>query len=482
MDSGQYGEAGEKEKFPLTGIDTNLINFVYDKINNDPSTAESSNSGSDNSNVGKQKQLITTEKKFQRVIDINNRYEITDKGPYFIYVESGESDVNSKLHPMRVGRILDEIEPNLQVKLLEVTTVGRNRIKVEVQDSIAANQLVTHSVFPKHKLIAYVPTHCTQRKGVVRGVDTSFSEQFVLANIKSNVTVLSVKRLTRMVDDNDNKGKLKEVPRQMLVLTFKGLTLPDYVIISRVRCPVEAHVAPVIQCYNCLRYGHVKSQCKSHKRCKECGTEHSEENACDESKKRCIYCQSPDHSATSKNCPAYQKQRKIKFTMATMNLSFKEAEKAIKNPSFSNITQSNRFFVFNNLAEDFPPLPKQAPGFNSKPTSSNFNRSQVIPSAKKRKKVSETSSTQPTRVQSEFHFCGPPISQNPHSEKSVDFKTVLFDNIQHAINKLVTHKDFTTSESPNLEFIPKVREAINDILDKCSSQLKSPNEDYTMEC
>lgn len=491
MESGLYGEAGKSSNVLSTDKD-NLINFGGEKSIIDTDVPGDSNAGDDSVSVNKPTSSSVTKKEFTRVIDINNRYEGLDKGPYFVYVESTDREVN-KLHPMQVGRILDGMEPVTQQKLLEVMSVGRNRVKIEVQDYQVANDLVVHPVFSENKLVAYVPTHCTQRKGVVRGVDTSFSDDFILRNIRSSVAVLGIKRLTKMVDDRANQGMLKEVPRQMIIVTFKGLTLPDYVYISRVRCPVETHIAPVIQCYNCLRYGHIKSQCKSHKRCRICGEQHAEDVKCDESKKRCIYCQSPDHSATSKNCPVYQNQRKIKFTMATNNMSFKEAEKAIRNPSFSTITQSNRFFVLNNMSEDFPVLSKRAPEFGCKPTASdssqilkpsvlNHTQRQVNSPAKKRKKTSATGLSQPTRVHSEHHFCGPPIQHNPHTDNSSDFKSLLLDGIHDALNKLISSKDFTPSEYPEVDLIAKIREAINKVLDNCSSQLPSGHEDSAMEC
>nr|CAI5836484.1 unnamed protein product [Callosobruchus analis] len=64
--------------------------------------------------------------------------------------------------------------------IIEINIVGRNRIKIEVDSAAIANSLVEDSFFPDNNLIEYVPNHLTDKRGLVRGVDTSLDEESLL--------------------------------------------------------------------------------------------------------------------------------------------------------------------------------------------------------------------------------------------------------------------------------------------------------------
>lgn len=50
--------------------------------------------------------------------------------------------------------------------------------------------------------------------------------------------------------------------RQIIVVTFIGNRIPDCVKINMYNFQVEPFIYPIVQCFNCLRFGNNKFQCK----------------------------------------------------------------------------------------------------------------------------------------------------------------------------------------------------------------------------
>lgn len=317
MDSGQYGEGGDEshltnnnENNLLDVADSNVLGSNID-FQNKPNLTQTIG---DNVNKPTANQQNNAGKK---LINYDLKYKNTDKGPFCIYVEHTDLNVG-QLHPMRVGSILSELPKPLQSDIIEVMSVGRSRIKVFFKSAAAANFLVGHQIFVKHSLRSYVPQHLIEKKALVRNVDTSLTEAELKQKIISDISVTNVKRLMRMTLDEN--GMRITVPRQMVIVTFDGLIIPDHIYIDYVRCPVETYVSPVMQCFNCLRYGHSSKLCRGKKRCRVCGGEHDGDCV---NTAYCVYCKNHNHNSTSKICPKYTEQKNIKNIMASKNLSFK---------------------------------------------------------------------------------------------------------------------------------------------------------------
>lgn len=291
----------------------------------------------------------------QPVYDFNNKYQNSDKGPYFVYLEHVDKNLG-RLFPIKVGYFLKE---SLEFKndIVYIKFIGIKRVRVEFKSYHIANSLVNHNLIKSNSLIAFLPKFFTQTKGVIRMVDTFFSEFFLKTEIESDRPVVEVKRMKRWVIDPVSK-QVSYVDRQMIIVTFLGNKIPDTVKMYLVRFNVESYVHPVVQCFKCLRYGHTHTQCKSKKRCQTCANQHEEdeENKKCELEKYCIYCNTSDHSSIPRNCPDYIKQYNIKKTMAYQNTTFKEAQFLIENPTYAKISTNNRFDILKN-DENFPELP-----------------------------------------------------------------------------------------------------------------------------
>lgn len=373
-----------------------------------------------------------------RNINLENKFREADSGPFYFFVEHKTLNIG-RLHPMKLGEKL--LQLNAYEKFIkEISRVGRNRIKVEVSSGAIANELVADKFFYQNEYIAYIPNFLTEKKGVVRYVDTSFSEQQLMQIIKSEIPIKRVQRLNRATKTGD---ETVYTPRQVINITFEGVRIPQFIYINKVRCPVEAFVHPVVQCFNCLRYGHTAAQCKSNKRCKKCSTVVTTE--CEVCNAWCVFCRNSNHQSIDKTCPEYNKQKRIKEAMSHLNVSFKEAEVAINNPAYTSIINKNRFAPLINSETEFPSLPetttkqslKYIQPLNRSPLSSQQS---ACPSPKKRKPSDLTPHFTPIRREFNTSFCaGPVINQFKPSAGSEVLKrknTPTFD-LEDFKNKMV---------------------------------------------
>lgn len=406
-------------------------------------------------------------------IDLNNRYRATDQGPFYVYVEHKTKNIG-RLFPIRVGSYL-YVNKVYKNAIMDVNTIGRNRVKVILNSRKAANDLVGHELLIKQDLISYIPKFYTERKGVVRMVDTFFSEEYLVNAIECDREVSSVKRMTRKVKDK-NTGELITVDRQMIVVSFQGTTLPQNIRINGVNFPVEVYRYPVVMCTLCLRYGHSATLCKSTKvRCKKCGDNHQTTD-CESELQFCVYCKNNDHSSIAKTCPYFLKQKRIKQIMADKNLSFKEAESIENNPSYAKVVTNNRFNLLQ-TQNNFPELPPTTNFRNSKPVKKH---SQAEPSTShpsltphstqvdKTQQVKRKARTNPPDYTSKrppnLRQQTSPVIPNPHRDDFLNYKSRLEEQLTFFITQLLTSQIPKTTELPiNLEHL-NIKQQISALL------------------
>ncbi|CAH1981759.1 unnamed protein product [Acanthoscelides obtectus] len=378
----------------------------------------------------------------------DNRFRNSDTGPYFVFVE--HLDLNlGRLHPMKLGEKLAALA-EYEKHILEISTVGRNRIKIELDSGDTANKLIEDSLFEANNLVAYIPNHLTEKRGLIRGVDTAINENSLVNIIKSNILVKKAYRMTRTV--NNGESSLR-VPTQTVVVTFAGKLLPQFVFIYKVRCPVETYISPVMQCFQCLRYGHSASQCKSSRRCRKCGSADTDNNhACNV---YCVYCKNNSHDSTFRDCPEYKKQLRTKEAMANLNISFKEAEKVIDNPCYTSIIQKNRFAPLINSDIEFPPLTSSSQSTSSptqQPSHKAASSPQPSPFAnppKKRKTRDTSPNFAPIRREYNSSFCAGPVFQSEAQESCTE-SDQLINQLTAAIKKLLQQclQDYISEKTP----------------------------------
>lgn len=391
--------------------------------------------------------------------DFNNLYSKTDQGPYFVYIEHINKNLG-RLFPIKIGHYLQEVEV-FRSDIIDIKALGIKKVKVIFKTSNVANMLIQHPIIKKNELVAYIPYYYTKKKGIIRMVDTFFSEDCLKKSIISEKTVLEVKRMKRKVF-NSEKKEYEYVDRQMIIVTFLGNQIPKDVVINLVRFEVEPYIHPVVQCFNCLRYGHTASQCKGKSRCKKCTEEHNEENSCVASSPYCAYCKCDSHSSISKDCPMYKRQYNIKKVMAFQNASFKEAETIIDNPSYSKVVTNNRFSLLRTI-DNFPDLPNTSNASNKtfvqKPKIPLLNLEKKNPISKKRKVISPPHSpSSKTIAPSQSTFTSKPIIPNPYREEFIIFKESLISQVSSFINNVFISQNITSISEKN------IREHLNSVL------------------
>lgn len=151
--------------------------------------------------------------------------------------------------------------------------------------------------------------------------------------------ILKSRRLNRKVVDD---GKPQWIPTGTVVLTFQGQKLPERIFAFNSALFVDTYIMPTIQCFKCVRFGHVQTQCRSTARCYKCAQPHAgDQCTVVEDMATCLFC-SGRHFATNKKCPEHIRQQNIKSVMSSNNLSYAEASRqfASSRKSYAEVSAS----------------------------------------------------------------------------------------------------------------------------------------------
>lgn len=258
------------------------------------------------------------------------RYSNLDKAPFIVHVSRIDTEnTGSTLHHVKFGLFL--LKNNIRNILPDgIKRLGRNRVAVEFKSPEDANAFLSNPILEDNKYHAVIPQFNVTRMGLVRGVPSDWSDEEVMAYVgvpSGCGEVLKVRRMNRRVTNDEGRTEWK--PSQTVVLTFDGQILPKHIFCCYTALEVETYTYPTIQCYNCCRFGHTQTQCRSKPRCYKCSADHSGDR-CDlrNDELFCINCNG-EHMATSRDCPEYCRQRAIKLLMAEQALSYTEASKKL---------------------------------------------------------------------------------------------------------------------------------------------------------
>ncbi|CAF4918509.1 unnamed protein product [Pieris macdunnoughi] len=161
--------------------------------------------------------------------------------------------------------------------------------------------------------------------GLVRGVPADWSMQEFVETLEIPEGIGIVLKARRLNRKTNSDGQINWIPTQTVVLTFQGQTLPERIFSCHSSLRVETYQLPTIQCLNCCRFGHVKSQCRSKPRCFRCTLAHPGDDCnIPEIESLCLFC-TASHYATNKACPEHNRQKNIKSCMSQESISYLEA-------------------------------------------------------------------------------------------------------------------------------------------------------------
>ena len=114
----------------------------------------------------------------------------------------------------------------------------------------------------------------------------------------------------------------------MIVITFFGSCLPDYITIGPLRLGVKPFLERPLQCFNCYEYGHGRKHCSKSARCGHCsafGTHSVDECT---SSPYCFHCRA-GHQLRSRDCPRYRLEQDILHLANTNFISLGSARREI---------------------------------------------------------------------------------------------------------------------------------------------------------
>ena len=110
------------------------------------------------------------------------------------------------------------------------------------------------------------------------------------------------------------------------VFTFNSPVLPSVVKIGFMQVKVDVYIPNPLRCYQCQVFGHHENKCGRQAICVNCSMpEHCPVGQCQRPAK-CVNC-SGEHPANSKQCPAWEKEKKILKIKCEQNISFPEARR-----------------------------------------------------------------------------------------------------------------------------------------------------------
>uniref|UniRef100_A0A2H1WTA9 SFRICE_039414 n=1 Tax=Spodoptera frugiperda TaxID=7108 RepID=A0A2H1WTA9_SPOFR len=161
--------------------------------------------------------------------------------------------------------------------------------------------------------------------GIVSDVPVEWTEDEIMNNVRVSTgcgVVIKARRMNRKVTSpNGTEWK----PTQTVVLIFDGQTLPKKVFCFYSALPVELYSYSTIQCFNCCRFGHTRTLCRSKPHGFRCGQDHPGDGCqISEIDAHCVNCNG-NHFANYNSCPELGRQKSIKALMAERSISYAEA-------------------------------------------------------------------------------------------------------------------------------------------------------------
>lgn len=223
--------------------------------------------------------------------------------------------------------------------ILRIKYKSPNKVFIQCQREEDARKLIECKQFKEIGLRCQLIQEMSVSYGIVKGIDLELSEEELMSILKSNVDVLSVRRLKRLMPEG------KWVDCESVRVCFKSNLLPQYIYAYDCRFQVDPYVFPVTQCSGCWQFGHFIKYCPTKKvMCPKCGGSH--EN-CTITDFKCLNCKG-NHFVLDKTCPIYLKERTIRNIMSEEHVTYRRALQILKEKKEKQILNINENTQENN--------------------------------------------------------------------------------------------------------------------------------------
>ena len=255
--------------------------------------------------------------------------------PHFIVLESLQEKQLTKLNPIVIEKVISGIVNPVSVKKLQNGT-----LLVEVGRKTYADNLLKMNLFAGLKIKSFPHYSLNSSKGVVRSSELSLCTLDEIKTYLKSQRVSDVKRITI----NRNQ---ETINTNTYILTFNTSQVPTEIKVGYNLIKVSPYIPNPLRCYNCQKFGHHESKCLKAPVCKRCGESGSDhiELSCSNPLK-CPNCQG-NHTANSKDCVIWKREKEVNRIKFTNNIPFPEARKIVQNTnlfptkSYSDAAKSN---------------------------------------------------------------------------------------------------------------------------------------------
>lgn len=291
------------------------------------------------------------------------RYIDSDKGPFIVHlteIMKTDKEVVQDIHDTIIGLKLKK----LKVKgIREVKKISRRELKMIFDDKLTANDFLNGGIPQELGVDAYIPKYNITKVGIVFDIPTGFSDEQLMMELESELPIVGVFRCQKRRIENGTKTK-EWMAANTIKITFRGQSVPDEVVFGYSKRKVKPDVPGVIQCFKCLRFGHISKYCRQETTtCQQCGSQHSE-RPCSRDMK-CFHCHDDKHDGRSKDCFEFLRNQLMKESMYYSNLTFTEANElfprtescyrlAEKQREFPGLPQRRKVVREERVEESFP--------------------------------------------------------------------------------------------------------------------------------
>lgn len=160
-----------------------------------------------------------------------NRYTVDSQAPRSIILESCDNTV--RINRLKFSKDLTE----LGITFTHSRKISNSKMELTFQNYKSANDaVINHSNFPQG-WFPYIPDTRIYRIGIIKGIDTEYSDEVVKQEIEAKYPNSRIKRLTKKETDKD--GNINFKPTMAVKISFACDKLPKEVMISRLVVKVE---------------------------------------------------------------------------------------------------------------------------------------------------------------------------------------------------------------------------------------------------
>lgn len=213
------------------------------------------------------------------------------EGPAFLMMRCCDGTSFKKASPYRVR---DELFSKLNEPVLEAKAVNSGALLVKTAATSQTERLLETTVFLGKEVEVEIPSRLNTAAGTIYAPELLNEPLEIIVQESQGQGVSKISRFP------SRNGR----PNALLKIHFWGTEVPSHFIAGYARFPVRPWVDKPKLCQKCLKYGHLRDQCKARKgRCCNCSEEHVGDCV---GPSKCASCGGP-HVVGSEVCSAWKR-------------------------------------------------------------------------------------------------------------------------------------------------------------------------------